>query len=243
MRALGTVVRGAHTILSALGHVWFPPHCLLSGRYLGTEPQLIHGIADAELLHHPPAPSSTELAVLLLRHFPPDDLALSAVHALWAVGTGTTIDNAIYAVKYKGRTTLARDLGAWLARHPELEDLSPEALLLGVPIHSARRRERGYNQAELIAGGWSAASSRPLLHARAVVRQRYTPTQTSQNEHQRLRNMAGAFVVPDPVVVRGRHIVLVDDVLTTGATLNACAMALLEAGAVRVEAATLCAAV
>ncbi len=240
MRALGTVVRGAHDILSALGHVWFPPHCLLSGRYLGTEPQLIRGIADSELLHHPPAPSSTELAVLLLRHFAPDDLALSAVHALWAVGTGTTIDNAIYAVKYKGRTRLARDLGAWLARHPELENLPPDAHM---PIHAGRRRERGYNQAELIAQGWSVASSRPLLPPDAVIRQRYTPTQTSQNEHQRLRNMEGAFVVPKPELVRGRHIVLVDDVLTTGATLNTCAMALLEAGAVRVEAATLCAAV
>lgn len=243
MRALGTVVRGAHDILSALGHVWFPPHCLLSGRYLGTEPQLVRGIADPELLHHPPAPSSTELAVLLLRHFAPDDLALSAVNALWAVGTGTTIDHAIYAIKYKGRTQLAHDLGAWLARHPELENLPPEAHILGVPIHSGRRRERGYNQAELIARGWSAASTRPILPPDTVIRQRYTPTQTSQNERQRLRNVEGAFIVPNPALVRARHIILVDDVLTTGATLNACAMALLEAGAVRVEAATLCAAV
>ncbi|MCX6141549.1 MAG: ComF family protein [Candidatus Kapabacteria bacterium] len=243
MRALGTVVRGAQEVLNALGHVWFPPHCLLSGRYLGMEPQLVRGIADAELLHHPPAPSSTDLAVLLLRHFGRDELALSSVHALWAVGTGTTIDNAVYALKYKGRMRLAGDLGAWLTRHPELETLSSEALIVGVPIHAARHRERGYNQADLIAEGWANDAGRPLLPTGSIVRNRYTPTQTSQNEKERLRNVDGAFIVPDPAVVRGQHVVLVDDVLTTGATLNACAMALLEAGARRVDAATLCAAV
>ena len=232
-----------HEILSAIEHVWCPPHCLLSGAYLGTTPQLVPGIADAELLHHPPAPTSNELGVLLLRHFDADDLALTSVHALWIVGTGTTIDKAIYALKYKGRMRLAENLGAWLVRQPELECRHADVLIAAVPIHAARYRERGYNQAYLIARGWAHASRRPLLHEGALIRHRYTPTQTSRTEGERKNNVQGAFGVKDPDSVRGRHVILVDDVLTTGSTLNACAMALLEAGACRVDAATLCAAV
>lgn len=230
-------------IVAALGHVLFPPHCLLSNAYLGTEKTLVPGIADSELLHHQPAPSGIELMLLLQRHFQPDELSLSSVQSLWAIGTGTSIDNAIYAIKYGGRKKLARSLGAWLTHHPELEELPQDVLIAGVPIHSARRRERGYNQAHEIATGWTAQGVGTLLPPGLLMRLRYTPTQTTQNEAGRLSNVSGAFAITSPEAVHGRNVVLVDDVLTTGATLNACATALLEAGARRVDAATLCAAV
>lgn len=243
MRLAHIAVQGAREILNAIGHTVYPPHCLLTGEYMADAVQRVPGISDTALEFHAPAPCQQDLMLLLQRHFLADDLSLSAVHALWAIGTGSTIDNAIYAVKYKGQRQLAKNMGACLASHPELENLSKEAVILGVPIHSARFRERGYNQAELIAGGWAQCANLQLLPSTSVVRQRYTPTQTSQNEKQRLKNVDGAFRVLDPSMVSGRHIILVDDVLTTGATLNACATALLAAGALRVEAATLCAAV
>jgi len=204
---------------------------------------MVPGIADAELLHHQPAPSGIELMLLLQRHFQPDDLALTSVNSIWAVATGTTIDNAIYAIKYGGRRGLAQRLGARLAMHPELEGLPADVVIAAVPIHNARLRERGYNQAQEIAVGWTSAGVGHLLDADNLVRVRYTQTQTTQNEQSRLQNVSRAFSVPHPNSVAGKHIILVDDVLTTGATLNACATALLEAGARRVDAATLCAAV
>ncbi len=230
-------------VLDALDHMLFPRHCYLSGRYLGEENHVVPGIDTNALLHHPPAPPSDDLGVLLLRHFHADDLALSAVHALWSVSVGTTIDHAIHAIKYHGQRTLARNLGGWLERHPNLSRLAPNTQIVAVPIHAARRRERGYNQAFLIASGWCSQHGRPLLPEGIVTRSRYTLTQTTRGEQDRLTNVAGAFSVRAPDLVLGKTIVLVDDVLTTGATLNACATALLEAGAVRVEAATLCAAV
>ena len=131
-------------LLRAALHVVYPPHCILTGRYLGEDAGVVPEIDDAALFHHPTAPTSVELALLLQRHFHPDDLALSSVHALWSITTGTTIDRAIHAVKYHARRRLAEHLGSFLARHPELEDLSTEVVIAAVPIHTARRRERGY---------------------------------------------------------------------------------------------------
>jgi ComF family protein len=231
-----------HVLLRALIDVVYPRHCLLTGRYLGEERTIVPEIDDAALLHHPTAPSPQELEVLLQRHFAPDDLAIASAHAVWALTPESTIDHAIHAVKYHGRTQLAEHLGAYLARLPALEELPADVLVAAVPIHTARHRERGYNQADHIVRGWMRADPRTVLRPNVIIRERYTPTQTRRSEAERLRNVSGAFAVTDSRAVRGRRVVLVDDVITTGATLNSCAMALLEAGARRVDVAALCAA-
>lgn len=110
-----------------------------------------------------------------------------------------------------------------------------------IPIHPARRRERGYNQAELIARGVADALELPLLDV--MRRTRYTGTQTALSEQQRLVNLHNAFSVHTPDLIRNARILLVDDVLTTGATLNTAAEALIAAGARRVDALTVAATV
>jgi ComF family protein len=114
---------------------------------------------------------------------------------------------------------------------------SSETLVVPIPIHSARRRERGYNQAELIARGVADALGLPMVDV--LRRTRYTGTQTALSEQQRLVNLTNAFVVHRPAMIRNTRILLVDDVLTTGATLNTAAEALLMAGARRVDALTI----
>jgi ComF family protein len=120
---------------------------------------------------------------------------------------------------------LGRELGRMLPLFPEFDGID---LLVPVPLHAARRRERGYNQAETIATGISIAMARPVA-ASMLVRRRHTGSQTTLGAEARRSNMVGAFGTSGHV--DGARVLLCDDVCTTGATLNACAEALLAAGA------------
>ena len=149
-----------------------------------------------------------------------------------------TLRGILHAFKYDGRRSLARRLGALLRTAGG--DLLREAdCVVPVPLHAARRLHRGFNQAEALARELEA----PVVHA--LWRKRATPPQTGLDAAARRYNVRGAFVVSSLLSRRsrarwlaGRTVVLVDDVRTTGATLNACAAVLLDAGARDVRALT-----
>ncbi|MBO2519383.1 MAG: hypothetical protein CW349_06775 [Firmicutes bacterium] len=146
---------------------------------------------------------------------------------------------AIHRLKYRGEAELALPLGrlmGLLARE-ELLFLTV-SLVVPVPLHPDRLASRGYNQSELLARPVAAAIGRPLA-ADVLRRRRPTLPQVGLDEAARRRNLKKAFVVTDGKRVRGRRILLVDDVLTTGATCREAARTLLEAGARRVEVLTL----
>lgn len=147
---------------------------------------------------------------------------------------------AIHALKYGGRTALVAPLGALLAQAglplltgPGTPSGASIDSVVPVPLHPARLAERGFNQAELLAAECARAWGRPLL-TRALTRTRATAPQTDLDAEGRRRNVAGAFAVARPAEVAGRHLVLVDDVLTTGATVSAAARALRRSGAASV---------
>jgi ComF family protein len=144
---------------------------------------------------------------------------------------------AILRLKYAGARVASRDLAALMARYIQAQPLPVDALA-PVPLHPQRARDRGFNQAEALAGELGRLVQLPVLH-HAVQRVRNTPPQARQpNRHDRWRNMDGAFQA-DPAVVSGRRILVVDDVCTTGATVNACGIALQQAGAAAVWGLTL----
>jgi ComF family protein len=144
-------------------------------------------------------------------------------------GAGPAI---IAALKYDGWTAAADDMAARMARLAWPRDVLEErAAVVPVPLAPARARERGYNQSELLARGLARRWAVPVW-AGCVERARVTMTQTRLTPDERRRNVRGAFrAVPGPVTFRGAHLVLLDDVVTTGATLNECASALHDAGA------------
>jgi ComF family protein len=243
MCILDMVVQSARSACRALASTLYPEHCLLTGERLSTAPTYAPGVIDTALLFHQPAPRGVEIELLIQRHVQADDLMISQFASVWALSQTSTIDNAIYAIKYGGRTHLAIALGRVLAEHCMQSAPDPETLVCPVPIHPARRRERGYNQAELIAKGFCERSGLAMLTSESIIRNRYTESQTTKSDADRRSNVSGIFTVPNPDSILNTHILLIDDVLTTGSTLNACATALIEAGARSVDAATLCVAV
>jgi len=148
----------------------------------------------------------------------------------------------IHLLKYESVLPVASVLGDMLAS--VVKELLPAcgdslALVVPVPLHKSKRRDRGFNQAELIVrAAVKRLPKRVELASEVLVRQRATISQVGLTREQRIENMRDAFRVRDRQQVRGRIVILVDDVMTTGTTLSECARVLKKAGAERVFAAT-----
>ncbi|WP_294318958.1 ComF family protein [uncultured Sphingomonas sp.] len=146
-----------------------------------------------------------------------------------AVAYGPVARDVALKLKYGGRLALATTMARLMLRH-----LAADATcLVPVPLHRRRLWTRGYNQSVLIAAALGRMRGVPMLRD-ALRRTRATPPLRGMNGRARAKAVRGAFVVSDPATVAGQSVVLVDDVHTSGATVDACAAALRRAGAARV---------
>jgi ComF family protein len=142
---------------------------------------------------------------------------------------------ALHQLKYAGRRRAARRLAEVLLEEPAARALLATAdVLVPVPLHPRRLRERGFNQSELLAHELAQRVAQPVC-ADALVRRVDTAPQAGLTAAARRRNVVGAFAVKRKASVAGRTVVLVDDVLTTGATAIACATGLRQVGASEVR--------
>lgn len=144
-------------------------------------------------------------------------------------GTGGQI---VHSLKYDGWHAVAGGMGRRMARLAWPADVIAERVaLVPVPLAAKRERERGYNQSKCLASA-VARELRLAVWSDVIERTHFVSSQTRLTPDERLRNVSGAFrVTGDPARLRAAHLVLVDDVVTTSATLNACAAALLAGGA------------
>ena len=152
-----------------------------------------------------------------------------------AVAYGETARSLVLRLKYGRKTALARTMAHYMRR--PLGELSEDAVLAPVPLHRRRLWGRGFNQAALIASALarnSGAKVEPLL----LRRTKHTPRLKGMGVSERRRAVQGAFALREGQEVRGRRVILVDDVYTSGSTANACARLLKRKGAARVELVT-----
>jgi len=189
-----------------------PPYCARLGIPFLYDPG--PGLLSMEAIANPPAYDRARAAVRY------DDVARALV----------------VSYKYSDRMDLAPLMGRWMVRAGG-ELLADADALIPVPLHWRRLWARRFNQSAALAGVIAQSSGVPVLHT-ALKRVRATPQQVGLSKAERADNVQGAFRVPaeEKANVAGRRLVLVDDVLTSGATLDTCARALLRAGAAHVDA-------
>jgi ComF family protein len=186
--------------------------CAQCGIPLPTQAALGGAMKCLECLNHPPAFTSARAAWLY------DDTAAKLILPL----------------KHSFKPHLVQLLARAMARAGADLLADPQAVLVPVPLHRWRLARRGYNQAAELAKAIAKLSGRPVL-VEALARTRATPAQQGLDRAARAQNMRKAFAVARPDQIANRPVVLVDDVLTTGATAHACAAALLKAGAAHVS--------
>jgi ComF family protein len=151
------------------------------------------------------------------------------------------LEQLIHLAKYSGMKNLARFLGVTagdVLAHDTAFTRSPFQIMIPIPLHKVRQRERGYNQSRCVCDGLSESLGIPIL-PNGLYRKRYTETQTGKSGEERQVNMRDAFGTRQPERIRRKSVLLVDDVMTTGSTMNSCAKTLKEAGAERVHGITL----
>jgi len=163
---------------------------------------------------------------------------LDGVASLWHFEKEGTLQSIVHLLKYESMTGLGVEMGRALGEKLLTEGVAGKYdAVIPVPLHRAKYRERGYNQSDFIGEGIQEVTGLSLLQS-FLHRTRFTQSQTALDAVERKTNVRGAFSLAKGVEVRGRSFILVDDVITTGATIEACAVVLRENGAQNVFAAS-----
>jgi ComF family protein len=212
--------------LKDIASLFFPPVCPACGRLLSGGEGFLCTACQWEM---PLTGFETMADNPVARRFWGLVPVRSATAFLWFTDR-SGFRRVVHSFKYGGRWSLARDMGRWYGR--VLADIDAYAgvdLIVPVPLHYRKILKRGYNQSEYIAWGMAKSMGAPL-ETRAVVRRVNNPSQTqTETHHQRWENAEGIFAVRRPERLAGKHILLVDDVMTTGATIGSCAEAIVDA--------------
>jgi ComF family protein len=151
----------------------------------------------------------------------------------------SAVQHMLHALKYNNLPKLGTVLGEWYADALVRDHAySYVDCIVPVPLHYSKEQKRGYNQSTLFAEGLSNLLLKPM-DTRSLLRKEATSTQTKKTRSERWENVADVFEITDNIELYGKHVLLVDDVITTGATLEACANKILQVAGTRISIATI----
>jgi ComF family protein len=149
------------------------------------------------------------------------------------------VQNILHNIKYNGHKELAQTIGMMFGNELKKSELYKDIdVIIPVPLHPKKLKKRGFNQSEHFGIGLAEAMEVPLS-VNNLIRQTNSSTQTKKNRFQRWENVSEIFAVADPSQFQNKHLLLIDDVITTGATLEACYQALAKSGNIRLSMASI----
>jgi len=166
-------------------------------------------------------------------------LPLASAMSEFYFAKGTVIQHLVHEFKYKGNKDVGMYLGAMMgSSFMSNNRISNIDALVPLPLYADKEHKRGFNQSAILCNGISEVMNIPVITGN-VIRKRFTNTQTKKHRAERWENVQGSFEIKNSSQLNGKHILLVDDVVTTGATLEACGREILNINDVRLSVATL----
>ena len=166
-------------------------------------------------------------------------ISLEKASSYFYYNKGGVAQKMITEIKYKGNQNFGEWIGAYIAKDMISSDFFQKIdYLVPVPLHRSKEKKRGYNQAEKIAEGIAQVTKIPI-ETRNIFREKANASQTKKGVYDRWKNTSGLFNMKDPELFNKKHILLIDDVLTTGSTLEAVAQSLLKSQEVKISILTL----
>ena len=225
----------ANKILSPLAHLFYPHICAGCGSDLLSETNTLCMQCVYELPHSGYAAVEDNPVEKIFW----GRIEITSAMAEFYFSKGTIVQSLIHQLKYKGNVRvgmlLGNMIGDSLLTSNRFNDI---AALIPMPLTKRKEHMRGYNQAEILCNGISEVTNIPIIKE-VVIRMKATETQTKKRRGQRWENVEGSFCVINQEKLIGRHLLLVDDVITTGATLEACGKAILQIPGTSLSIATL----
>jgi ComF family protein len=221
--------------IKTLLHLFFPYSCCGCGTDLLAENILfcIYCQASMPLTRFEFFPSNPIEKIFWGR----TDIHAAAAHLYFT--TGSAVQHSLHLLKYKSKKEIGiyfgQRMGITLVHSCRFSECE---IIIPLPLFSAKEKKRGYNQVTMIAIGLSQQLKIPVVQD-AIIRMKKTETQTHKSRIQRWKNMESTFEIRDPQKIYGKHILLIDDVITTGASLEACAQVLQGIPGVRISIACL----
>lgn len=217
--------------LTTLFDFFFPRLCNACDKKLSLEEMYVCPKCFENLKIAP----STYLTSEFERHFA-ESKNVTELLSLYLFEKDQTFQTLMHQLKYKKKYRVGLFLGRIISEYYSEQISNWNAdYIIPIPLHILKKADRGYNQAYYIAKGISQNTLIPVM-GKFVKRVKTTSTQTKLNKNERKENMRNAFSIPKPLKLKGKTIVLVDDVITTGSTIDECAKILKEAGAEKIYA-------
>ena len=217
-------------MLTRLINLITPRRCVMCGCRLAIGEDVVCTACNIELPRtgHPASPRNNELARLFWGRIPVERAA-----ALFYYRAHSAPGDVIYSMKYRSHPETGELMGRMAAKEfAACGFFDGIDAIVPVPLAKKRQRERGYNQSLEIARGVSAVTRIPIT-SKALKRKSFEASQTKMNRWQRNENVEDVFLLTDGNAVKGKHILIIDDVVTTGATVISCAKELMKAGGTR----------